>query len=127
MPIFMNPFQKHDVSDFEGVYVPLADAHRHPSVVAAHDEKLGAIDGRTSDNARAEKDGELGIQVGSAYGATTIEGLRAEIDSDIAASGHDTAYDRKSKVINKAIQDIGMGPYQWQLFVLCGFGWLADK
>jgi hypothetical protein len=33
----------------------------------------------------------------------------------------------KSKVINKAIQDIGMGRYQWQLFVLCGFGWLADK
>jgi hypothetical protein len=23
--------------------------------------------------------------------------------------------------------DIGMGWYQWQLFVLCGFGWLADK
>jgi hypothetical protein len=33
----------------------------------------------------------------------------------------------KSKVINKAIQDIGMGRYQWELFVLCGFGWLADK
>lgn len=33
----------------------------------------------------------------------------------------------KSKVINKAIQDIGMGTYQWQLFVLCGFGWMADK
>ena len=33
----------------------------------------------------------------------------------------------KSKVINKAIMDIGMGSYQWQLFVLCGFGWLADK
>ena len=46
---------------------------------------------------------------------------------DIAASGHDTAYDRKSKVINKAIMDIGMGSYQWQLFILCGFGWLADK
>ena len=33
----------------------------------------------------------------------------------------------KSKIINKAIQDIGMGRYQWELFVLCGFGWLADK
>ena len=33
----------------------------------------------------------------------------------------------KSKLINKAIQDIGMGRYQWELFVLCGFGWLADK
>jgi hypothetical protein len=33
----------------------------------------------------------------------------------------------KSKVINKAIQDIGMGRYNWELFVLCGFGWFADK
>ncbi|MCJ1454101.1 hypothetical protein MMC28_004451, partial [Mycoblastus sanguinarius] len=33
----------------------------------------------------------------------------------------------KSKVINKAITDIGMGMYQWELFVLCGFGWLADN
>lgn len=33
----------------------------------------------------------------------------------------------KSKLINKAVQDIGMGRYNWQLFVLCGFGWFADK
>jgi hypothetical protein len=33
----------------------------------------------------------------------------------------------KSKVINKAIQDIGMGRYNRELFVLCGFGWFADK
>lgn len=33
----------------------------------------------------------------------------------------------KSKIVNKAIQDIGMGRYNWQLFVLCGFGWFADK
>ena len=33
----------------------------------------------------------------------------------------------KSIVVNKAIQDIGMGRYQWHLFSLCGFGWLADN
>ncbi len=33
----------------------------------------------------------------------------------------------RSKLINKAMQDIGMGRYHWQLFVLCGFGWFADK
>ena len=33
----------------------------------------------------------------------TIEALRAEVESDLAASGHDTAYDRKAKLINKAI------------------------
>jgi MFS family permease len=57
----------------------------------------------------------------------TLEDLRQEVELDVAASGHDSSYDRKSKVINKAIQDIGMGSYQWRLFVLCGFGWLADN
>lgn len=33
----------------------------------------------------------------------------------------------KATVINLALQDIGMGRYQWQLFILCGFGWFADK
>lgn len=42
-------------------------------------------------------------------------------------ANHISTKSGKSKVINKAIQDIGMGPYQWQLFILCGFGWLADK
>jgi len=109
--VFMNPFARHDVSDFPGVYVPLSQAQRHPSVEAAHDEiKIN------------RSDSDSGTWIGF-----TIEMLRAEIDADIAASGHDTAYDRKANVINKAIMDIGMGPYQWQLFVLCGFGWLADN
>ena len=57
----------------------------------------------------------------------TLEALREEIEMDIATGGHDSSYDRKSKVINKAMLDIGMGSYQWRLFVLCGFGWLADN
>lgn len=57
----------------------------------------------------------------------TLESLRDEINHDIAASGTNTSYDIKSKVVNKAIQDIGMGTYQWQLFTLAGFGWFADN
>ena len=49
------------------------------------------------------------------------------MEAGVAASSHDSVYDRKSKVINKAIQDIGMGRYQWKLFILSGFGWLADN
>ena len=69
MPIFMNPFQKHDVSDFPDVYVPLARATRHASVVADHDKVLST----SSDNG-----GEA--DVGGEYSANTLEGLRAEID-----------------------------------------------
>lgn len=80
----MNPFAKHDVSDFPDVYVPLADAHRHASVVAQHEEMP------------EKSDGEAGVRPSLNYSAYTIEGLRAEIESDLAASGHDAVYDRMS-------------------------------
>ena len=122
MVIFLNPFKKHDVSDFPDVYVPLEGAQRNPSVVAENAKKLGAmLDDLPTYNKGDDENGLPGPN------ANAIELLRAEIDLDVAASGHDSAYDRKSKVINKAIQDIGMGTYQWKLFCLCGFGWLADK
>ena len=97
MPVFMNPFHKHDVSEFPDTFVPLAHAERHPSIVAAHKDMGRNNDaGDTSDNE---------------YSAYTIEGLISEIDLgmlsitgycgflmifkiDIVASGHDTAYDR---------------------------------
>lgn len=71
MVIFMNPFQNHDVNDFPDVYVPLALAERHPSIIAAHEEKPGLQD-----------KGQGGA--GNEYSAHTVEGLRAEIDLGMA-------------------------------------------
>ncbi len=76
MLIFMNPFQKHDVSDFPGVYVPLDQSRRNASVVADHDEKLGT----NSNDAAAMKSAETGVTSSNEFSAYTIEGLRAEID-----------------------------------------------
>jgi hypothetical protein len=36
-------------------------------------------------------------------------------------------YQAKAQVLNDAIQDIGMGKYQWHLFVVAGFGWFSDN
>ncbi|KAL9633820.1 MAG: hypothetical protein Q9164_004467 [Protoblastenia rupestris] len=129
MPMFINPFKKHDVTDFPDTYVPLSHAERHPSVVSAHEGKLAglALGATFADDKTLSADGSPKLGPGGELDDHTIENLRAEIDADIEASGHDNAYDRKAKVINKAIMDIGMGRYQWQLFVLCGFGWLADN
>lgn len=41
--------------------------------------------------------------------------------------GIDPVYENKARVLNNAIQDIGMGWYQWQLFVVVGFGWASDN
>lgn len=40
----------------------------------------------------------------------------------------DPVYEGKAQVLNSAIQEIGMGRYQWQLFVVVGgFGWASDN
>ena len=84
MVVFLNPFMKHDVSDFPDVYVPLEQSRRHPSIVAAHDEKLG-----TDSNAPPDyKAAEAGASPNNDYSAYTIEGLRAEIDLGMLARGH---------------------------------------
>ena len=67
---------KHDVSDFPDVYVPLEQTRRHPSVVAAHDEKLG-IDSKVPLD---DKAAEAANSPKNDYGVNTLEGLRAEID-----------------------------------------------
>ena len=61
--------------------------------------------------------------------ATMNEALPAGAD-DVGAipKGHiDPVYEAKARVLNHAIQDIGMGWYQWQLFIVVGFGWANDN
>ncbi|KAJ2932943.1 hypothetical protein H1R20_g4158, partial [Candolleomyces eurysporus] len=39
----------------------------------------------------------------------------------------DGRYLAKARILNDAVQDIGMGKYQWGLFCVTGFGWFADN
>lgn len=39
----------------------------------------------------------------------------------------DPVYEAKANVLNEAVQSIGMGRYQWLLFVIVGFGWASDN
>ncbi|KAH9953606.1 major facilitator superfamily domain-containing protein [Russula dissimulans] len=38
----------------------------------------------------------------------------------------DPVYQAKTRVLNQTLQEIGMGKYQWRLFVVAGFGWFTD-
>ncbi|KAF2839305.1 sugar transporter [Patellaria atrata CBS 101060] len=116
---FVNPFKKHDVSEFEGVLIPLETANRRPSVTS--------ISKAESNKESKKSTRDHSPSSSSDFTRTTIESLKAEVEADLTAGSYNSAYDRKSKVINKAVQDIGMGSYQWKLFVLCGFGWFADN
>jgi hypothetical protein len=37
----------------------------------------------------------------------------------------DPVYKAKAHALNEAIQEIGMGRYQWYLWIVAGFGWFA--
>lgn len=64
-------------------------------------------------------------------------GIEPRVGEDVAVGIHDESaipqgtldpvYEAKARVLNHAIQDIGMGRYQWALFVTVGFGWAADN
>jgi len=57
--------------------------------------------------------------------ATEIQGF--DDDGAIPKGQLDPIYEAKARVLNRAIQDIGMGWYQWQLFIVVGFGWASDN
>ncbi|KAL2129517.1 hypothetical protein VTI74DRAFT_7645 [Chaetomium olivicolor] len=49
-------------------------------------------------------------------------------DNAIIPEGQiDPVYEKKARVLNRAIQDIGMGWYQWQLSAVISFGWASDN
>ncbi|KAI0373646.1 MFS general substrate transporter [Pilatotrama ljubarskyi] len=42
-------------------------------------------------------------------------------------AGVDPVYQAKARILNDAFQEIGMGRYQWYLFIVAGFGWFSDN
>ncbi|TWU79153.1 hypothetical protein ED733_008846 [Metarhizium rileyi] len=131
LPFHLALHRVESVHDYAGVLVPLGEAHLHSkSARSGHTEyesrpvnndddiEAGAAERKNGDS---ETQGMLQMEAAE----YTIEGLRKETRK--GRQGQWTEYEIKSKLINKAIGDIGMGKYNWQLFVLCGFGWFADN
>ena len=132
------------VDDYTGVLIPLSQAHlySHSTRTGRGHIRSRADDDEENDVESAkdgDAEGEEMLQPQS--GEYSIESLRREVrqggsnwteyESELTHARNSrlavNATIVKSKLVNKAIQDIGMGPYNWQLFILCGFGWFADK
>ncbi|KAI0839268.1 MFS general substrate transporter [Hypoxylon sp. FL0890] len=75
----------------------------------------------------AESPAQKGNENGEHPGEDLAIGIEDEDVSTIPKGTIDPVYEAKAIVLNKAIQDIGMGWYQWQLFVVVGFGWASDN
>jgi hypothetical protein len=59
---------------------------------------------------------DYGNKEASAQTVSTDEGAPVSVLED---GSLDPVYEAKAKVLNKAIQDIGMGRYQWQVSTAC--------
>ncbi|EAQ92476.1 hypothetical protein CHGG_00711 [Chaetomium globosum CBS 148.51] len=120
-------------ADYASAVIPLSEAHRHSHSyrLRSQPEPEGQLEDEAFDeDDDPDKDGDDGdttmLVMANSAAEYSIEGLRREVRAG-KKGGEWTTYEMKSKLINKAIQDIGMGTYNWQLFVLCGFGWFADN
>ncbi|KAI0019370.1 sugar transporter [Xylariomycetidae sp. FL0641] len=123
--------RQESVHDYAGVLVPLEEAHLHSHSARTgrteYEEVRGDdIDEPDEEAAKDADDHEATGMLQMSAAEYTIEGLRREVRKGEPGKRW-SEYELKSKLINKAIQDIGMGRYNWQLFVLCGFGWFADN
>lgn len=49
------------------------------------------------------------------------------IDTTQVQPGADASYEAKITILNEALIDIGMGPFQWKIFATTGFGWFIDN
>ncbi|KAI1082112.1 MFS general substrate transporter [Whalleya microplaca] len=74
---------------------------------------------------KSSEEGQRGVQHDSAMGSDVAIGI--DDVSAIPKGTIDPVYEAKARVLNRAIQEIGMGWYQWQLFVVVGFGWASDN
>lgn len=89
--MFVNPFKKHDVSDFPGVLVPLDENSHRASISSAVPNESDKDKAKEDDHpSRPHSDAGSGI----VNHGMTRETLKQEIIADVAAADQDTPYDR---------------------------------
>ncbi|KAF2268123.1 MFS general substrate transporter [Lojkania enalia] len=76
-----------------------------------------------ADPSKANEEAKVAVEDDS----PTVESIGEAPAAVLEEGSLDPVYEAKAKVLNKAIQDIGMGKYQWQLFIVIGFGWASDN
>ncbi|KAH8107746.1 MFS general substrate transporter [Cristinia sonorae] len=80
---------------------------------------------------RADSEKSLDVEQGKPTATTKHAAGQFQVETrdvfDEGESGVDPVYQAKARILNDAFQEIGMGRYQWWLFVVTGFGWFSDN
>ena len=98
----------------------MASTHSSP-------EYAGGIDPTINSDSHSKEATEKTLELGSPENAVWRTSFgKGELENFNVGGGVDPVFEAKAAIINSAFQHIGMGKYQWKLFALCGFGWVAN-
>ena len=73
------------------------------------------------------KENSYSVEADSDHGVGIVEPLEDSFNREFYGSSISDSYRMKSEIVSKAMSEIGMGRYQWYLFVVTGFGWITDN
>lgn len=100
-----------DRRQFPEVVVPLADAPAPEKPIShPYAEKKAVSDDDSNSSLDRASSQEKGTVLPTSYTTLTLEALRAHVESDIAASGHDSVYDRTLSISSEAPSDTDWPP-----------------
>lgn len=99
----------YDDDDFDEAAVPLISMASHD----AHDDLMDRKSPVVTPTRVQDEDGDGWLQPGVAM----VE------DNDLDGL---SLYEKKCVLINREIDSMGMGRYQWYIWGLCGFGYMLD-
>jgi hypothetical protein len=73
------------------------------------------------------KENNYTVEANSDHGVGTIEPFEDHTNREFYGASISDSYRMKSEIVSKCMDEIGMGRYQWCLFVVTGFGWITDN
>ena len=76
---------------------------------------------------QVSKKNNYSLEANVDHGVGTIEPLEDQTNREFYGASISDSYRMKSEIVSKCMDDIGMGRYQWCLFVVTGFGWITDN
>lgn len=74
-----------------------------------------------------QKDGNYSVEANSDHGVGIIEPVDDQTNRDFYGASISDSYRMKSEIVARCMDEMGMGRYQWCLFVVTGFGWVTDN
>lgn len=100
--------------DTEDISVPLMYLDSHPDEDPSLQPLMADVDYKSTGGVQPDhgSDEEYAVRSGSLTAALKAEGL--------------SLFEKKCVLINREIDAMGMGRYQWYVWSLCGFGYFLD-